>query len=122
MILIASKGHLWTHIPQPTQSCSEMIGFARLSSITIASEPVLTGGQYLIHSRLHFFGWQRSLNSIAIRIWIQNCLDIIKPYYPTVRTLEGHCPVASIKSVTSNPRVDAGKKDTRLRGLALCQR
>jgi hypothetical protein len=52
---MALKGHLLMHIPQPTQSSSEMAGFP-LSSKTIVSSPVLTLGQYFSHSLLHLLG------------------------------------------------------------------
>ncbi len=51
MILIASKGHLLTQMPQPMHSSSEMTGFSVSGLILMVSMiPERTGGQNLMHS------------------------------------------------------------------------
>ncbi|MPM66252.1 hypothetical protein SDC9_113159 [bioreactor metagenome] len=67
IILIASNWHLLAHIPHPEQRVSEIIGLP-LSPSVITSTPVLTMGQNLMHSRLHFLFWQRSCMTEAIRM------------------------------------------------------
>jgi hypothetical protein len=58
-------------MPQPAQSSSEIS--ALLESFNqIAWTPVLTLGQYLMHSVLHFLVWQRSFRTAAIRMVLSN--------------------------------------------------
>ena len=74
VMIKASKGHLFTQIPQPIQRGSETNGLPLESSRTIHSIPLRTGGQKAQHSALHFFGWQRSSSNTATRMNISpNC-------------------------------------------------
>jgi len=64
VMVMAAKGHLRTHMPQPTQRFSVMRGLP--SAKTMVSSPVRTGGQKYSHSFEHFLGWQRSRLMTAI--------------------------------------------------------
>ena len=50
MILIASNGHFFTHIPQPMQSVSEMKQIVEAGVTSMQSLPILLGGQVFAHS------------------------------------------------------------------------
>ncbi|KAI8895074.1 hypothetical protein BC833DRAFT_529850 [Globomyces pollinis-pini] len=65
MILIASKGHFLTQIPQPIQSSSEIKANLSDGNTSIQSFPILTTGQPFLHSCLHFFGLHLSALTIA---------------------------------------------------------
>ena len=82
MILIASKGHLWTQIPQPTQRSSDIIGLP-LSPMMMVSSPARTRGQNLMHSFEQFFDLQRSRSNTAILMSFNNKTQrlILKRFY-----------------------------------------
>jgi len=66
MILIASKGHLLTHIPQPMHSVSEMKQMTDVGNTSMQTLPVLLTGQVFLHSCLHFLGLHLSGLMMAI--------------------------------------------------------
>jgi hypothetical protein len=65
-MLIALKGHFLTHIPQPLQSVSAMM--ALVPSTRMASTLLLTIGQKLTQSELHFLTLHFSSSNTAIRV------------------------------------------------------
>lgn len=67
-MLIASKGHFFTQIPQPIQSGSEMNAILLVEVTSIHNLPIRTTGQLFLHSCLHFFGLHFSDETIAIRV------------------------------------------------------
>jgi hypothetical protein len=77
MILIASKGHLLTHIPHPIQSGSEIKHITDVGSTSIHILPVLLTGQVFLHSYLHFLGLHLSGFMIAI-------LSLSSPPFSTI--------------------------------------
>jgi len=68
-IVIASKGQPLTQIPHPLQISSSICAFYVSSFSTMQSDPDMFTGQYLIHSKPHFFGRHNSLSNTATR-WV----------------------------------------------------
>lgn len=66
MILMASKGHLFTHKPQPIHSVSEIKQMTEVGSTSMQTLPALLTGQLFLHSCLHFLGLHLSGLIIAI--------------------------------------------------------
>ena len=66
-MVIASNGHTLTQIPHPLQMFSSICAFFISSFSMMQSAPDLLTGQYLMHSRPHFFGWHNSLSNTATR-------------------------------------------------------
>lgn len=66
MIFMASKGHLFTHIPQPMHKVSEMKQITEVGYTSMHSLPVLFTGQVFLHSCLHFLGLHLSGLIMAI--------------------------------------------------------
>ena len=67
MILIASNGHLLTHIPQPIHKISEIKQIVEAFVTSIHNLSALFTGQVFLHSSPHFFGLHLSGFIIAIR-------------------------------------------------------
>jgi hypothetical protein len=68
MIMMASKGHFLTQIPQPMHSSSEIQANLLLLDTSMHSFPTFTTGHDFLHSCLHFFGLHLSSLTIAIRV------------------------------------------------------
>jgi hypothetical protein len=66
IILMASKGHLFTHSPQPMQSVSEMKQIFEVGNTSMQTLPVVLTGHDFLHSCLHFLGLHLSGLMIAI--------------------------------------------------------
>jgi len=56
MMLIAPKGHFFTHIPHPMQRRSEMKAIFDSGVTSMQSLPVRTTGHDFLHSCRHFLG------------------------------------------------------------------
>lgn len=68
MILMASKGHFLTQMPQPMHNSSEMLAILELGVTSIHNLPIRTTGQDFLHSCRHRLGLHRSLFTMAIRV------------------------------------------------------
>lgn len=66
IILIASNGHLFTHIPQPIHNVSEMKQIVEVGNTSMHIFPVLLIGHVFLHSYLHFLGLHLSGLIMAI--------------------------------------------------------
>lgn len=66
IILIASNGHLLTHIPHPIHKVSEIKQIVEVGKTSIQIFPVLLIGQVFLHSYLHFLGLHLSGLIMAI--------------------------------------------------------
>ena len=77
MILIASNGHLLTHIPHPMHKDSEIKHITDVGSTSIHILPVLLTGQVFLHSYLHFLGLHLSGFMIAILNFSSPCFSTI---------------------------------------------
>ncbi|KAJ1396083.1 hypothetical protein B484DRAFT_340095 [Ochromonadaceae sp. CCMP2298] len=75
-MLIASKGHFFTQIPQPIHSDSEMYAILDVGPTPMHSLPKRTTGHERLHSCLHFFGLHLSSRTIAILVSLS---DILQP-------------------------------------------
>ena len=86
MMVIASKGHFFTQIPQPIQSSSEIEAIFTNGVTSIHNFPIRTTGHDFLHSCRHLLGLHLSLLTIAILVWVSvsslsflfNFLDILK--------------------------------------------
>ncbi|RKP17645.1 hypothetical protein ROZALSC1DRAFT_16144 [Rozella allomycis CSF55] len=67
-MLIASKGHFFTHIPQPIHRVSDIKDIFDLGVTSIHCLPLLPHKTYLLHSCRHFWGLHLSSLTIAIRV------------------------------------------------------
>ena len=70
MMVIASKGHFFTQIPQPIHNSSEMEAIFTIGVTSIHSFPIRTTGQDFLHSCRHLLGLHLSLLTIAILVWV----------------------------------------------------
>ena len=77
MILIASKGHFFTQIPQPMQSSSDMNANFEFGVTSMHSFPNRTTGHDLLHSCLHFFGLHLSSLIRAILVSLSDILKLL---------------------------------------------
>ena len=68
MTLIASKGHFFTHMPQPMHSGSERYAILLLGPTSMQSLPSFTTGHDFLHSWPHFLGLHRSALMMAMRV------------------------------------------------------
>ena len=66
MIVIASNGHFFTHMPHPIHSYSLMKQIVEVALTSIQILPILLRGQVFAHSCLHFFGLHLSGLIMAI--------------------------------------------------------
>mgnify|MGYP003597811394 CR=1 FL=1 len=66
MILIASNGHLLTHIPHPIHKISEIKQIVEVFVTSMQSLSALFTGHVFLHSRPHFLGLHLSGLMIAI--------------------------------------------------------
>ena len=67
MILIASKGQRFTHMPQPMHKISEMKHIVEVFVTSMHNLSALFTGHVFLHSRPHFLGLHLSGFIIAIR-------------------------------------------------------
>jgi hypothetical protein len=81
MILIASNGHLLTHIPHPIHSVSEMKHITEEGYTSMQILPVLLTGHVFLHSYLHFLGLHLSGFIIAI-------LSLSSPPFSTILNIK----------------------------------
>ena len=70
MMVIASKGHFFTQIPQPMQSSSEIEAIFTNGVTSIHNFPIRTTGHDFLHSCRHLLGLHLSLLTIAILVWV----------------------------------------------------
>ncbi|ODV80344.1 uncharacterized protein CANTADRAFT_40353, partial [Suhomyces tanzawaensis NRRL Y-17324] len=70
-MLMASKGHFFTQIPQPIHKVSEIKAIFEVGVTSIHNFPVLTTGQLLRHSCLHFLGLHLSVEIMAILVFFE---------------------------------------------------
>ncbi len=66
MILMARKGHFFTHSPQPMHSTSEIMQILDYLTTSMQSLSDLLIGQFFLHSCLQRLGLQRSAFTMAI--------------------------------------------------------
>ena len=83
MILMASYGHLFTHIPHPIHNYSEMKQMVEVGFTSTQILPILFLGQFLAHSYLHFFGLHLSGLMLGLLMWLEktpNAIMQVPPY------------------------------------------
>ncbi len=72
MMVMASKGHFFTQIPQPMQSSSDSEAIFESGDTSIHNFPIRTTGHDFLHSWRHRFGLHLSELTMAIRV----CLSV----------------------------------------------
>ncbi|QBM89847.1 hypothetical protein METSCH_E00810 [Metschnikowia aff. pulcherrima] len=78
-MLMASNGHFFTQIPQPTHKFSEINAILLAGVTSIQSLPVFTTGHDFLHSCLHFLGLHLSVDTIAILVPFDDGAFLLAP-------------------------------------------